>query len=133
MAVETPIFSLPGTLMAENDLSTQQYKLVELSDDSQVDVCDSSADKPIGVLQNDPDLGEQAEIMALGVTKIEAGSSIAAGMDIATNGSGQAVGVDQTSANADLYVVGYMLKDVSAAGNVGTAVINCMPAIATSS
>lgn len=131
MAFETPIFSLPGTLVAENDLSTSQYKFVEISNEGQVDVCDAATDMPVGVLQNDPSSGEQAQVMAIGVTKIQMDSSMAAGTCIRTSTDGQAASIDQTSTTANYYVAGYMLKDGSTvgAGTYGTAFVNCAPPI----
>lgn len=125
MAFETPAFSVPGTLTADSDLSTSQYQIVKLSDDSEVDLCTSETDKPLGVLQNDPSSGEQAQVMALGVSKVKVGSSLTAGTDIGISSDAQAVEIDQTS-TSNGYVIGSMLKGVSASGNIGTAVINCM-------
>jgi len=128
MAFETPVFNVPGTLVAAADLSTSQYKIVKLSDEGEVNVCTATTDKPLGVLQNDPSSGEIAEVMAIGVTKIQANSSLDAGSVIGTSTDAQALEITITSTGNAAYTMGSMLKDVSAAGNIGTALIDCVNA-----
>ncbi|MFW6176594.1 MAG: hypothetical protein ACOC40_02720 [Thermoplasmatota archaeon] len=128
MAFEARLFNVPGTLVAGADLSTSQYKIVKLSDENTINVCTSTSDKPLGVLQNDPSSGEIAEVMAIGVTKIQVNSSLNAGDVIGTSTDAQALNVDPTSTANAAYTMGSMLKDVSAAGNIGTAFIDCINA-----
>lgn len=126
MAFEAPIFKVPGTLIASEDLSDKQYHFVKLHDDGEVEDCDSASDLPLGVLQNAPEQGEQAEVMALGVSKVVAGGSLDAGETIGTSSSAKATEIDSTSDSSTGYIVGVMLKDVGGDEHVGTAMINCM-------
>lgn len=83
MAYEIAGFLLPYEAGA--DLSSDQYKLVTVATDGQIDVTTSqsvgsSVDIPVGVLQNKPGAqGEEASIMVKGVTKAIAGETIAIG------------------------------------------------------
>lgn len=82
---------LVDTCVAENDLSDKQHYFVELSGDAQVDVCDGAGDLVYGVLQNDPEAGEAAEVAVLGITKVVAGGTVAAGDRVGTDANGKAV------------------------------------------
>ena len=80
-----------GSLVAENDLSAAQYKVVEQSSDSQVDLCDGAADHPLGILQNAPTAGQEARVRVLGLSLGVAdgsGTAIVAGDPLKQNGSG---------------------------------------------
>ncbi len=83
MAYEIAGFMLPYE--AGSDLSSDQYKLVVVATDGQIDVDTSnsvgdSTDRPIGVLQNKPTAqGEEASVMLKGVSKAIAGVTIAIG------------------------------------------------------
>lgn len=125
MAYEGPQIKLPG-LVAGADLSAagNQYKFVELTGDNTVNVCNAATDKPIGVLQNRPASGEAAEVVAVGVTKVQADAALTAGTLIGTSADGQAdaktPGTDTTE-----YTVGQVIRGASAAGALATALINC--------
>lgn len=74
-------YEIPGqiiTLPAGQDLSSDQFKLVALASDGQVDVvATTSTLAVVGVLQNKPSAaGYAAEIMVSGVTKCIAGETI---------------------------------------------------------
>jgi len=77
--------------VAENDLSSDQFKLLELSADFQVDVIDGADDHVIGVLQNKPEAGQHASVAILGATKVLAGDTISAGDLWKANATGFAV------------------------------------------
>lgn len=124
MAKEDRFHGLPGVI-ADSDLSTSQYKLVKLTGEFKIDVCTSSTEVPIGVLQNEPSSGEAADIMTVGMTKVQTGgSTMAAGDFFATNSSGDAVTVDHT-ADSDNMLAGRLIED-SAADAVATALIDCI-------
>lgn len=112
------------TMSAGADLSAKQFYFVKISAANTVVVCSAATDKPIGVLQNAPVSGASAEIVVVGVTKINADAALSAGNLIGTSGDGQAdaktPGTDTTE-----YTVGQMLTATGAAGVIGTAVINC--------
>jgi len=83
VAYEIPGF-LPGTLVAGADLSSDQYKLVTLAADGQLDVTGAvSSNNFIGVLQNKPSAaGQSAEVMVSGVSKMIVGATITAGDEL---------------------------------------------------
>ena len=82
---------LIDTCTAENDLSTKQYYFVELSGAAQVDVCDAATDTVYGVLQDDPAAGDPCAVAVLGITKVIAGGTVAAGDRVGTTNAGKAV------------------------------------------
>ncbi len=117
MAWEKPVLMI--TVAAGEDLSSDQYKFVTLSSGAAVkptqitDVC-------IGVLQNAPASGEMAEIMMLGISKVNSNEALAVGDIIGTETDAQA-----QVAIATNKVYGVVLKASTAAGGYATAAINC--------
>jgi hypothetical protein len=91
------------TFSAENDLSAKQFYAVELSAQSQVDVCDGASDRVMGVLQNKPKAGEMAIVRIMGKTKWVSdgtqGAGIAVGGTVGTHSNGKCI---VKSADADL-------------------------------
>ena len=125
MAYEAPVFSIPG-LVAGADLSDYQYYLVKLNSTAQQVVrCDAVTDIPIGILQNDPESGEAAEVMALGVSKLKLGTTITKSQLIGTDTSGAAA-VKATTTTSEM-VVGQCIEG-GAAGEYGTVTVNCLGA-----
>jgi len=115
---------IPG-LKAAADLSAKKYRFVKLSAAGEVDVCSGATDKPIGVLQNAPTSGQVAEVLAFGISKVEADAALSAGALIGTSADGQAdaktPGTDTTE-----YVVGTVLTATGAAAGLASCLINCM-------
>ena len=111
-----------GELTASSDLSSKQYHFVKLSAATSVTVCASITDKPIGVLQNNPESGGQAIVTTHGLSKLVADGTIAAGNILGTSADGQgdaiAGGTDTT-----VYVAGQAIGAASA-GETFTAFIN---------
>lgn len=124
MAYEISNYSVKVTLVAGADLSSAQYKFVKLNSSGQAVICAAATDIPIGVLQNDPASGAEAEVLVVGGTKIVAGAAIGEGALLGTSSAGKAValvaGTDTTK-----YVVGALLTESGADGDIVTAVINC--------
>jgi len=110
--------------LAGEDLSSSQFKFVKLSTGTAV-VCDGATDVPIGVLQNKPASGENAEIVVQGGTKVQADAALAAGDLIGTSADGQAdkkiPGTDTTE-----YVCGRTLEASGAAGDIIAAAVDCI-------
>jgi hypothetical protein len=123
MAYVGPELKLTG-LTASADLSAKQFYFVKISGDNTVTVCAAATDKPIGVLQNAPTSGQEAEVTCIGQTKVSADAGLTAGALIGTSGDGQAdpktPGTDTTE-----YVVGAVISGVSNAAELATVVINC--------
>jgi hypothetical protein len=124
MAYEISNYSVKVTLIAGADLSAKQYTFVKLNSDGAVIAAAAATDLPIGVLQNAPTSGQEAEVLVVGGTKIVAGAAIAEGAQVGTSSAGKAValvaGTDTTK-----YVAGTLLTESAADGNIVTAVINC--------
>jgi hypothetical protein len=124
MAYEISNYSVKVTLVAGADLSSKQYTFVKLDSSGQAVAAAAATDIPIGVLQNAPTSGQEAEVLVVGGTKITAGAAIGEGALVGTSSTGKAValvaGTDTTK-----YVVGTLLTESAADGNIVTAVINC--------
>lgn len=124
MAYEINNYSLKITLVAGADLSAAQYKFVEIGAGGVVTVCNGATDRPIGVLQNAPLSGQEAEVVVAGGTKVVSSGNIAIGSAIGTDASGKAAaltaGTDTTK-----FVVGTVILPASADGEILTAVVNC--------
>lgn len=124
MAYEINNYSLKITLVAGADLSAAQYKFVKIGAGGVVTVCNGATDKPIGVLQNAPLSGQEAEVVVAGGTKVVSSGNIAIGSAIGTDASGKAAaltaGTDTTK-----YVVGTVILPAGADGEILTAVVNC--------
>jgi hypothetical protein len=122
-------YEIPGlklSLKAAADLSAaaNQFKFVKLDANGDVVAIAAATDIPIGVLQNLPGSGQEAEVMSDGVTKLQADAAITPGAIIGTSADGQAdvkvLGTDLTE-----HVVGVVLQGAAAAGNYCTALIRC--------
>ena len=124
MAYEISNYSVKVTLVAGADLSTKQYTFVKLDSSGQAVAAAAATDIPVGVLQNAPTSGQEAEVLIVGGTKLVAGAAIAEGAQIGTTSAGKAAalvaGTDTTK-----YVAGTLLSESAADGNIVTAVINC--------
>lgn len=124
MAYEISNYCVKITLVAGADLSTKQYTFVKLNASGEAIAAAAATDIPIGVLQNAPTSGVEAEVLVSGGTKIVAGAAIGEGAQIGTSATGKAValvaGTDTTK-----FVVGTLLTESAADGNIVTAVVNC--------
>lgn len=124
MAYEISNYSVKVTLVAAADLSALQYTFVKLDSAGKAAAATAATDIPCGVLQNAPTAGQEAEVLIVGGTKIVAGAAIGEGALVGTSSTGKAValvaGTDTTK-----YVVGTLLTESGASGDVVTAVVNC--------
>ncbi len=74
-----------------SDLSTKQFFLVKQSTLT-VALGAAATDTPLGVLQNKPtQTGEAPSVRTLGLSKVEAGGTFAAGDPLTSDGNGKAV------------------------------------------
>lgn len=126
MAYEFSNYSVKVTLVAGADLSAAQYKFVKLNSSGDVIAVAAATDRPIGVLQNAPASGQEAEVLIVGGTKLVSGGSIGEGAALGTSATGTAVsltaGTDTTK-----YILGSAITEAASA-DVFTAVINCASA-----
>ena len=111
-----------GQFTASADLSAKQYHFVKMSGNNTVTVCAAITDVPVGVLQNNPASGGAAEVALLGVTKVVADGTLAAGNLIGTSADGQA---DAIAAGTDttVYLMGVAVSAASA-GETATMILN---------
>ena len=93
------------TFIAGEDLSSSQFKFVTLESDGEVDLADAAGENAIGVLINDPAADEAATVVMSGKVMVTSGGTIAAGAQIQTDASGDAL----TAAAGDV-VLGYALE-----------------------
>jgi hypothetical protein len=121
MAYESPSITI-GTLTAAADLSAKQYHFVVLASATTVNVCTAITNAPIGILQNNPESGQQAVVQVFGVSKVVADGTLAAGNFIGTSADAQA---DAISPGTDttVYMTGQCIQAASA-GETTTMFLN---------
>lgn len=129
MAYEISNYAVKITLVAAADLSSNQYNFVKLDSTGKAAAVTATTDRPIGILQNAPTLGQEAEVLVVGGSKLVAGGAIGEGAVIGTSaaGKGSALTIGGTSGTA-FYILGTSLDEVSAANSVSTVVVNCASA-----
>lgn len=127
MAFETNPYALKITRVAGADLTGAQFKFVKQNSAGAVVAVAAVTDRPIGVLQNAPKNGEEAEVLVIGDTKIVAGSGgIDEGNILGTDSTGKTV-VKAPGTDTTHYILGTATLAASA-DEIGTAVINCASA-----
>lgn len=125
MAFEISNYSVKVTRVAGADLSALQYTFVKQNSSGQVVAVAAATDIPLGVLQNAPTSGQEAEVLVVGGTKLKAGATVTLGTHfiLGTTSAGAATplaaGTDTTK-----YILGVPLA-TAASGDVMSAVINC--------
>ena len=90
MAWELAAFKLPG-FIAGADLSGSQYLFVNAHSSAGEVVLAGAGEGVFGVLQNDPALGQAAEITSLGVSKVYSGGAFGFGAGVSADENGKAV------------------------------------------
>ena len=88
MSWQIPV--LPFTRVAAADLTGSQYLAVTLDASSEL-VLAGAGLTAIGVLQTNPDVGEEGTIEAIGITKMVAGATIAPGDRLELDASSRAI------------------------------------------
>lgn len=81
---------LDMTLVAGEDLSTHQYKLIDVDSNGNA-VLATAGEIGIGILQNDPILGESAAIRVYGLSKVVAGALVDIGDIVEVGADGVAI------------------------------------------
>jgi hypothetical protein len=118
MAYEENLEAISRPAGADLDAAGNQYKVVKLNASGAVINFAADTDIPVGVLQNAPKSGDPARIAYSGVSKVRVGAAVAAGAQLTTNGSGQAITAVSTK-----YIIGSALTAGAAAGSVISALI----------
>ena len=74
MAWQVPGF-LPGDLVAAEDLSSRQFRLVRMASDNAVELADTEGGFAIGILLNAPAAGAAAAVEMAGISRLVAGEA----------------------------------------------------------
>jgi hypothetical protein len=127
MAYEISNYSVKVTLVAAADLSAKQYHFVKLDSAGKAAEIAANTDRAIGVLQNAPLAGQEAEVLVVGGTKLVAGEALAEGAVLSTTSAGKADSIAVGTATTQ-YILGTALTEVANDGEIVTAVVNCASA-----
>lgn len=123
MAYEFSNYSVKATLVAGADLSAKQYNFVKLNSSGQAIAVAAATDLPIGILQNAPTSGQEAEVLIAGGSKLVLGGTVAAAGVVSTSAAGAGVaivhGTDSTK-----YALGQAITG-GASGEIVTVVVAC--------
>ena len=90
MAYEISNYAVKVTLVAGADLSAKQYNFVKLNSSGQAIAIAAITDIPVGVLQNAPTSGQEAEVLISGGTKLVAGEAITLPAFLSVTSAGKA-------------------------------------------
>lgn len=101
------------SLKAGADLSAAQFKAVSVDANGEAVVA-GAGDFAVGVLQNNPGLGELATVQIAGISKMKADAAVAAGARIASSADGEAA----TSTVATDNSIGIALAAAAGAGEI---------------
>jgi len=102
------------TLEANADLSSHQYKIVEMLSTGNADISDLRAG--FGVLQNIPESGEAATVCIAGETRVKAGGTIAIGDSIHCVASGGWAGAVTSGTLTPVNVLGVAVEGIASGG-----------------
>ena len=108
----------PGPTGMKAAATITQYRAAYISDEHELTVIsDANAQRPIGIVQNDPTTGQAVEVAVYGHTaRAEYGGSVTAGDKLRSNNSGQLVTdaevLDGTA--VDVHHIAIALEDGSA-------------------
>ena len=95
---------LDFSYVAAEDLSDYQYHFVKINDSGQVQLLDSAAEVPDGVLQNAPESGEAATVRHLGISKVVTNAGLDEGTYVKAEYAG-ATDCGKAAANTATYTV----------------------------
>jgi hypothetical protein len=123
MAYEFSNYSVKATLVAGADLSAKQYTFVKLNSSGQAVAVAAATDLPIGILQNAPLSGQEAEILISGGSKLVLGGTVAAAGVIGTSATGTGVAIAHGT-DTTKFALGQALTG-GATGEVVTVAVSC--------
>ena len=112
------------TFVANEDLSDYQYHGMDMVSSRYVERHDAITDIPAGVLQNDPESGQEAEVLVIGRTPVVLGENVTSLPQLLRfDGDGHAVPFDMAT-DVTTYCAGQFLQTGSTGEKV-EALINC--------
>jgi hypothetical protein len=123
MAYEISNYSVKVTLVAGADLSSKQYHFVKLNSSGQAVVVAAATDLPIGILQNAPTSGQEAEVLVAGGSKLVLGGTVAAAGVVSTSSAGAGVAIAHGT-DTTKFALGQALTG-GASGEIVTVVVAC--------
>jgi uncharacterized protein DUF2190 len=104
------VSNIPGT---PYPVPGNQYRFVKLTGAHKVGLCTAATDAAIGVMQNKPQVTNQAATVAIeGVTLVVSGAAVTAGTAVGPDTAGRAIAA---AANP---VIGYAIDAATAAGQL---------------
>ena len=115
MAYQQPGFCI-GVLVSDATMASNQFKCVKISASNNIfSLCDTDGEDVLGVLQDNQGSGIAGDIMAMGITKVIAAETLAAGDSWGTDASGLAKKIEGTITGADVgdYIAGKVLEGAS--------------------
>ncbi len=115
------------TYKAGEDMSDKQFYLVYLSAADTVSLCTENG-KAIGILQNEPESGEEAVVAVSGISKFHAAETVAIGKYVTSTSAGKGEVVDAAGEHA----VG-MCVEAADADEIGALSISLFTAYADDS
>lgn len=117
--------AVKATFVSAGDLSALQFTFVKMATGGLIAAVAAATDIPVGVLQNAPTAGQEAEVLLAGVTKLVAGGALDTDVLVGTTSAGRAV-VNTAGTSTTLYVAGRLLTAAGANGDIVTAAIDCI-------
>jgi len=109
-------YEIPGfkyTRLSDADFSTKKYYFVKAAASDKCSIA-GDGEISIGVLQSNPSATDlECELVADGISFVEAGAAVAEGANVASNASGKAI-----TAVAGKYILGVALKAAGADGDI---------------
>ena len=107
------------TLKAAADLSTSQFCIVKVDSSGEAALAVLVTDKPIGILQNNPVSGSEAEVMIGGVSKIKSSVALAKDAEVTADASGRGTTLTVAAGGTVYnYLVGRCLEASTAANGI---------------
>lgn len=125
MAWEQPLFNM--SYQASKNLSTYQWEVVRITTAAKVANVTSATKAMIGVMQNNPTSGREANVMAIGVSKVKAGGAFSTGQRLKINSAATSNGGTLIAATCEAQVSGHIavaLQASAQAGDIVAAIIN---------
>ncbi len=112
MAVESRIWD--ESFESAADHTAKQFFIVKLDSTAKIVLAAAAGDLLLGVLQNDPNTGQAAQVRILGITKAVAGAAITLGDEVISDTAGKVI---STAAAGDR-ILGQALEAAAADGDV---------------
>lgn len=110
---------LSRTFTAAADYRNYQYRFVYLSAEDTITLT-GAGEAPIGILQNAPNIGEDAEVMLMGISRLSMSAAVAVNAKVGSAADGQGV-----TMSADTAIYGAICIQTCSNANEQTRVLLC--------